>query len=558
MTLQHQELAIIKGLPVAKGDSNSAEDGQTVIDLLDTSGFSMKTDGWSPKVAGLKRGGIWSDNPATPGRSLITGAVGNVTEKMELTVKGASNALLAAKMANLRRMIDDARNFWEATVQVEPVYLKWWAFGAPGSQYALIYDIDSASIFEPFDEQIVIDLTLTIEREIAWRALPPGQNPRIWKFERDNKNYDTDDLHLGKDTDYIAYEATISNRHEWDPTDYLTPLTKNYIDIPAVDVPGDAPALLMVDMLHDTTLTDSHHIWLSTTPTTATTRETTPVTAGLNYIFNAGDSDGMAIVDNANGVLSDGSSVDEKIIQVASIDDATAEWKNSNGHGVIDATLLRGRYVVLLRYDQTSGSAGDLELRVQFKYNNTTATADTIFEELGPVDTVLAVTPWQVGYFGIVTIPPGTAAQPDILGRGPEVMDSNIDGLVLAINAIGSAAGPLEILDLILIKIDEAYALVQVDTPVMQAAAGEDDHWIIDNTGYLTHGKPDEIAMKYILTTATGAIVDAPRVLQFSGALPMLQPGVNNRLNFFFGSDEDDTLEARVSIVPRWYGVRDV
>jgi len=139
--LNHQELFLVRGVGPTPGDTVSAEQPLTVVNLLDVeAGFSLEN--WSPNIPSLKSGGVWADSPITDGRTLIAGVNTNVIETIVVTLTGATIPDYASQFAKLQQVAQDARNFQDTFGQIEPVYIRWWANCAPGPPFALIYYIE--------------------------------------------------------------------------------------------------------------------------------------------------------------------------------------------------------------------------------------------------------------------------------------------------------------------------------------------------------------------------------------------------------------------------------
>ena len=273
-------LMIMKGIPSAPLDPNSAEAPMESLDLLDSTGLGLLTEGWSPAIAPLKNGGLWVDSTTIDGRALLSDNVGNVVETMQVT---CSSSLIANRLAILKklgRLARMARAFHSTSWQIDPVYLKWAAACNNGlEQYALLYNIDWAINGDTLDPMSAWDVTLTMEREPYWRGLWPGANPIEWTFQAQgktrgvqspNEGYTYMDMDLLTGTNHLAY-GTVQNRYEWNSSDYSKALAVNFIDIPATAVPGDAEALVCVTAQYSWRGDVTLQMALSTKPTTLKT-----------------------------------------------------------------------------------------------------------------------------------------------------------------------------------------------------------------------------------------------------------------------------------------------
>ena len=251
------ELYLCIGVPTALGMTNSAEQGVDRISLNSGEvGLSINPDNpWNPAMPSLKN--RWSDSIGMDGRVPDSHNVGNVTETINLILYDEIRSNMARYLSALNLFIARARRYSSTFGEIEPVYLDFRALGAPGNQYALVYNIEMAVNWQhglPFEHNTAY-ITLEIEREPAWRGLPPGAPPTLWTQYHlgrvPGKDYDYTDLSLLSGTALV--QATVQNRHEWDAVSGYdaAPLSKNYIDIPAEDIPGDAPALLSVSVEYD-------------------------------------------------------------------------------------------------------------------------------------------------------------------------------------------------------------------------------------------------------------------------------------------------------------------
>jgi hypothetical protein len=139
------------------------------------SGFTLRNNhNWQPNRAQTKSGGIYADSAVSDGRTAIAMAYSNVTETIQLTIHAENNRRLNERLAALQFYIDEAKQFSTTRAQVEPVYLSYWEMGAPGAQYAIIYDIDvaTAPMTSGGGELRQMDITLEIEREPVLEKYP--------------------------------------------------------------------------------------------------------------------------------------------------------------------------------------------------------------------------------------------------------------------------------------------------------------------------------------------------------------------------------------------------
>lgn len=568
MALNDVSIQLVCGLPKAIGDTNSAEvgpfgDGQYIVDLLAFgSGFQISGEDWIPQVA--------ASTPRRTGNDIIGYDVPDVKETINIVVSSATPASVNAKMKKLYLFQGLVESFWVGA-SIEPVYLEWKAAGSPGPQYALIRSFQAADNTSAAEGSLTGDIAISLEREPYWRALPPGANPKLWTFEaaglQPGIDYDYTNLKLYRGSDHLLYD-TIQNRHEWNPSDYLSTLSQNYVDIPAVSIPGDAPALLCVDVEGEDIVGDgdfSTYMWLSTVPTSLPTRDSPSVGGGYTSMLNAGDAS-LGGTNNADGNISNGSSVDTKILSMSAASYAI-QWDNGEGHGVIDSSLLRGTYAALLRHRQTTGVVGDVKFTFQIT-NSIDGVAVTQPAFMGePQNTPAVPDKWAVQYLASFSIPLSDKIEIAPQGYGTLVSPTTRDDLKIQVVVDNPLARTVEYLDLVLIKIDEGALYGSGGFGSIQT--GLTNHMIFDNTGYLSHGRSGGIAVRYAETTSSGDLAGNTLPVEMRGGdVPLLQPNKNNRLNFMTveevgigaarGSDNAMEYTIRVNIIPRWAGRRDV
>ncbi len=555
IVFQHQELQIIKGVAKFPADPNSAEQGLTIFDLQNEQYFTLKRNGYQPNIPTHEA--VWGDSVLRDGRFPVTGRELNITETIRLTAKADSWQDLAGRLSVLNRLVQDCHDYHETEYQIEPVYLKWWAKGAPGEQYALLYKMD-VIVNREDDDSTMMDVRIELEREPFWRGLAPGANPILWHLRDRHADLSVSDLDLISGTDHLA-TATIQNRHEWDPPDNVNRLSQNFIDIPATSIPGDAPALMLVTFANGVT-NDYNNIYigLSTKPTTLPRSDGSALALQQYNILNMADgtpSSSQAVAVDADGVLSNGSAVNKNISQGTVLSATTTLTRIQRFTGVtaemMDINMLRGNYAVFCRHNVGSGSDGDLKLQLRYGTLQLQENDETdlfVLEAEGN---------WQIAYLGLMTIPEQVRAIVSSDGLGIMTTDAtNVTVLIeLFVRNTAGADRDLEMVDLILMPIDEGF--VQLDD---LGTTSSNHNFMLGNTGYFSHG---EILDVGYTQDAEGNFANE---IELRGRIPRLKPNTNNRLYFFWSqydndeevSREEAEMTPRINIIPRWRGIRDV
>ena len=155
-------------------------DGTTTVNLLNIgTGFHL-TD-WTPRIVGLKSGGIYQDSDIAPGRQLAFGVHGTANEVFNLNVSGQRQNELIKQTQDLLRMLEKARNYWLTRWQDTPVYLKAQSSCETNIRYALIHNYQFDHLDNPYAQPfftasdiVAMDgLSLGIERG-HWLGSVPG------------------------------------------------------------------------------------------------------------------------------------------------------------------------------------------------------------------------------------------------------------------------------------------------------------------------------------------------------------------------------------------------
>lgn len=595
----HDELRIVRGIQVAPGDTGSAEPGYTVINLLSGSaeGFALDSDvsGWDPALPAPKQG-LWNEVPFVDGRSPYTGAEMNVTETMNLVVTAPTHLRMSELLSQLFDMVESVKQFWFDEFNCQPVFLHWWANGAPGRQYALIMSIDADVSNPSVDDEsnIVRDVTLTIEREPYWRAeVPPGANPIYWTlFAQDllpglNYDYD-DDLRLAQTATYPVLYAlasgTLLNNVSYSALSASsnTQVDKNYLTIPAEDIPGDAPALAQMTLqrLSNTGSVIGHHnysymVSRSTRKALETMRNGNIARYVTMIPFTAGTYNTPVLQADTGGIdgfnVTTSTTITRNRLAITPSGAFVNYWEATLG---LQTNIQRGRFAVFVRCRQNSGSSGDISLRVGFRRTGVgdpnILYTDTITAPLqaGTGNTNF----WNLAYMGSIRLPlqegeTMLSTAGNIGGSG--LFNAENDGVEISLEVLRSTGTALlYFLDVILLPYDEIMLDSFAPADATPSSGQAVDTHVIDNTGYLTRGKPVSVSVgQNTLAYAAIEAMNYQAVTELRGGALTLEPGVDNLLYILeyteetrcnVGDNGEDGIAVHVNIVPRWRGIRAV
>lgn len=541
------QLKIIKGVPKVPTDNNSAEVGLDELDLLEVKGFSC--DEYLMRMPGMKSSAVYADSPLTDGRTLLSGALDNVKEVIRLTLNSPTIIEMAAQLSRLGRMRQDCNDFWNTYNQIEPVYIKHQVVGEPGPRYALLYNIevDVESPINPSDPLRTV--TLNIEREYGWRGLPPGQSPKAWNL---GSRYNAGHTSLPVAQTFLISDA-VSNTNEFASTRQSVN-TRNYVDISGSLIPGDLPALAYIDLTFaNVSPAGNWQVFIS--------RKSVPsgiLVTGTNVFTQSTMLNAIDMTLGANSALA--------------ADTGAPRGQGSATHRRIEFTPVnnndglrlqvanrrianhRGRYAVFVRARQAAGAANDLSMHIV--YGNQVVPFSARIE-LPSVNPVLQAgtgntTTWPVSYMGTINLPvtvPTDVQRSNHMGVLYTLDDFYIE--LWAKRDAGTTA-TLYIADIILIPYDEPTIELVVPMNLINQDA------VLDGTGYLMHGKPDYYAASHGSTSASGSASEA------RGQPITLLPKTDQRLYFFTMATTNisdlinDSVSVKISIVPRWSGLRDV
>lgn len=566
----HAILEIVKGVQKVPGDDLSAEVGLDQIDLLDPQGFS--TSEYDIKLPGLKSSALYADSPLTDGRTLISGALGNVTETIRCELTAGTIVQLAAMLSKLLRFKQDCNDFWDTFGQIEPVYIKHQVVGEPGPRFALLYDID-VDIDDPIEPGAANRaVTIVIEREYGWRGIAPGDNPKHWFYIWNNQEqqWSASNAHLLTGTDHLV-SGTIQNRAELNAA-ISGFITQNFIEIPANKIPGDMPALVSLSVQQTVSVNATTLLCgkMTKRPTGNISRF-----SGNNqipiYNFNAADGnviggDTTLASDTGTPIGTSGSRQRSvtTFATIATMSNRLTFFPGTHTPNGFSLNVMRGRYAVFLRARLSAASTNvSIQMTLRQGGNDNLTTTPVILTDQGAGGTGNS-TDWALMNLGQIVIPVSDKTSVGADGRGVFVDNSGGGQLSIALAAArNSGAGSLYMSDLILIPIDEGAIQIEVAAAVGTGATVA-LNWAYDNTGYFTHGTPDEFAalQQNVVANARGNNID---IAVLSGSPIYLTPGILNRLYFlaYVNStkrsiyNDPSAMFVRVNIVPRWMGLRD-
>jgi hypothetical protein len=568
--LNHLQLMIVKGIGKTPTDNLSIENDPVNVNLL--SGIISLSE-WSPNIPAVKNGGVWSDSPINDGRQLQVAASGNVIEKMSINITSTGYNSVMGALSSLNQMALDCRDFWQSKSQIDPVYLMWYVSCGAGPQYALLYNIEIAP--EYLDSPTpAIRASITLEREPFWRGIPPGANPKLWTFYVNKVQPNTTNVDFVSQTNDLVYNAAVPNRFEWD-TAYANPTSKNYVDIPASLIPGDAPALMQLIVRNRLWNSNSmYNIYAARSTTPITKKDRTGATVLQTNTLNAGDAEAPAnwtkTLDATCGCIGNGSAVNKYIGANAALATGTyvdfARWSRIGTVRIIDPNLLTGTFAVFLRCKQLNGATGDVQVRVSVLEFYSSFKGDYYNMPLRTGAIVDCDNRFDMLYLGTVTLPLAGDIGGGNDGRGLYTFTktggdgSFAIGFDLKQNNV--AARSLQFLDMTFLPIGEALVQMQGGFGALNAFN------VLDNTGYITHGENDPTARNWV-QNATDLNLDC--AIEARGPSLTLVPNVNNRL-FFIQQRRDaatsetysapqtagnNDMEVKIDIVPRWSGIRD-
>jgi hypothetical protein len=556
----HKELQIIIGVPssTSLGFLAVTDDVPQSLDLLQN-GLSVIDEsgesGWIPKVANIKNGGVWIDSATSDGRTLNAGFDANVIESMRLVITGTTLQRSMA-LSNLMRVSRLCREFWSTDYNSQPVYLKWHADGANKPQYALLYDIgvDTNIDFLTSPDNGII--TLSLEREPAWRAIAPGDNPQ--RYAKEVAGLEPSPVAgAGRYTylDLSVVDGTGFVKQSVFKYDEIRTSNVNYIDFDPDDIPGDAPCLCLIGFAN----TIGKMTVARSTAKDLFPADNTSASFGgrARNTLNAGDATiasggGLTTTKTspADGLISNGSAVLRYVGNLAFAAGVVTNVSALSWGRTLQQ--LPNKYLAFVRLRVTAGAPATITLSLKWLLAG-------VFSQTNPSVTVTNTNRIQNLYLGTLDPIQIGSRLPRFDGTGID-NSSQVD-FELVVNKTGAETATIAIADIILMPYDES--IMSFDVTGFSAISGS--RTLLDTTGFTSTAKKAVDAIHYPVNPL---VIRAPSAnpLQWSGTGIYLKPKVKNRLYFHF-VDLDTLLASgfgpaisypvNVNIVPRWYGVRD-
>ena len=187
-----------------------------VVDGNIVPGFIVKS--WSPALAPLKGGGVWSGSPLSDGRSLVMKQNENTIDNLTLSGSFIDQDAAIYNLQELRRLLEKAVAYWTTDWQNEPVWIETSGSAETNTRYAIIKNYSALNDPNPFAQpmfdcpSVIDDFLISIEHG-AWADQIPGSSSCLEISEGEGYRVDTCDR-----------EVFITNHHK------QTQLTHIYVD----------------------------------------------------------------------------------------------------------------------------------------------------------------------------------------------------------------------------------------------------------------------------------------------------------------------------------------
>jgi hypothetical protein len=160
-------------------------DGTKIVDILAPgSGWRMRSPYWNMKIAQRKGDGTKVNSAIAEGQRLVSQEYDNVIESIPLTAYGIDQNNAIDTINELLSLARQSGDYWAKTYEFDDVWMEVRpACNDALTGYARIIQMRIGELTNPFgqpffgpsNEAVMEDITLIVEREPLWRALPPGE-----------------------------------------------------------------------------------------------------------------------------------------------------------------------------------------------------------------------------------------------------------------------------------------------------------------------------------------------------------------------------------------------
>lgn len=177
---------------IAKGSSTEMSinpilrisDGSTTIDLLGPgSGWQLADPGWRPQISQFKGGGSMVDSGLADGQTLVHSQYSNVTESIPLSVTGIDQDAAMSTISELLKLGRQTSDYYTKSYEYNDVWLEARPAQAALTGYTRLIklsipelsDVYGQPFFSAYNQPVMEDITLIVERQPFWQAVPPGE-----------------------------------------------------------------------------------------------------------------------------------------------------------------------------------------------------------------------------------------------------------------------------------------------------------------------------------------------------------------------------------------------
>jgi hypothetical protein len=127
-------------------------DGTTVIDLLQTQGFLLRS--WNPVALQKKGGGVVSDSALAHGSAPVLTKEQNMTEEVSFVARHESEDGVYEQIQDLLRLLEHAVEYWTSSWSTPPVWIEARGPNETNMRYGVIVNYNFQGIGGPFEQPL--------------------------------------------------------------------------------------------------------------------------------------------------------------------------------------------------------------------------------------------------------------------------------------------------------------------------------------------------------------------------------------------------------------------